>query len=92
MFILYIMNAMGSKCSNFWFNAKRFELPNSSGSVDNLEQVFDGAIPNIAETLRLAGDEHRRWTMAGARGLSHLTAPLKLLVDLQGRFLLSLSA
>jgi len=54
--------------------------------------VFDGAIPNIAETLRLAGDEHRRWTMAGAHGISHLTAPLKLLVDLQGRFLLSLSA
>jgi hypothetical protein len=37
--------------------------------------VFDRAIPNIAETFKLAGDERRRWTMAGARGLSHLTAP-----------------
>jgi hypothetical protein len=37
--------------------------------------VFDGAIPNIAETLKLAGDEHRRGTMAGAHGLSDLTAP-----------------
>ena len=37
--------------------------------------VFDGANPNIAETLKLARDERRRWTMAGAHGLSHLTAP-----------------
>ena len=40
--------------------------------------VFDGAIPNIAETLKLVGDERRRWTLAGARGLSHLTAPAQV--------------
>jgi hypothetical protein len=40
--------------------------------------VFDGAIPNIAETLKLAGDERRRWTLAGVRGLSHLTAPAQV--------------
>ena len=34
-----------------------------------------GEQSDIAETLKLAGDERRRWTMAGARGLSHLTAP-----------------
>jgi hypothetical protein len=32
--------------------------------------IFDGANPNIAETLKLAGDERRRWTMAGARAPS----------------------
>jgi len=40
--------------------------------------VFDGAISNIAETLKLVGDERRRWTLAGAHGLSHLTAPAQV--------------
>ena len=38
--------------------------------------VFDGVNPNMAEALILAGEERRHWTMAGARGLSYLTAPL----------------
>ena len=36
--------------------------------------VFDGAAPNLAGALIAAGEEHRLWSMAGARGLSFLTA------------------
>jgi hypothetical protein len=36
--------------------------------------VFDGAAPNLAAALILAGEERRLWSMAGARGLSFLTA------------------
>ena len=32
--------------------------------------IFDGANPNIAETLKLASDERQQWTMAGAHGPS----------------------
>jgi hypothetical protein len=38
--------------------------------------VFDGATPNLAGALVLAGEERHRWSMAGARGLSSLTALL----------------
>jgi hypothetical protein len=37
--------------------------------------VFDGAAPNMAESLILFGNERRMWMMAGARGLSHLMPP-----------------
>ena len=35
---------------------------------------FDGAAPNIAGALIAAGEECHLWSMAGARGLSFLTA------------------
>jgi hypothetical protein len=38
--------------------------------------VFDEATPNLAGALVLAGEERRRWSMAGARGLSFLNALL----------------
>jgi hypothetical protein len=38
--------------------------------------VFDGVTPSVARALVAAGEEHRLWCMAGARGLSFLTAPL----------------
>jgi hypothetical protein len=38
--------------------------------------VFDGAAPNLAGALIAAGEERRLWSMAGARGLSFLTALL----------------
>ncbi|GJN12750.1 hypothetical protein PR202_ga31057 [Eleusine coracana subsp. coracana] len=38
--------------------------------------VFDGAAPSLAGLLVATGEERRLWTMAGARGLSLLTAPL----------------
>ena len=38
--------------------------------------MFDGAAPNLAGTLMTFGEERRLWVMAGARGLSLLTAPL----------------
>jgi hypothetical protein len=38
--------------------------------------VFDGASPSMVEILILAGEERRQWMIAGARGLSHLVAPL----------------
>ena len=37
--------------------------------------MFDGAAPNLAGTLMTFGEERRLWVMAGARGLSLLTAP-----------------
>jgi hypothetical protein len=37
--------------------------------------VFEGASPNMVESLILLGEERRLWMLAGARGLSHLTAP-----------------
>uniref|UniRef100_A0A0A9CGX0 Reverse transcriptase zinc-binding domain-containing protein n=1 Tax=Arundo donax TaxID=35708 RepID=A0A0A9CGX0_ARUDO len=37
--------------------------------------VFDGAAPSIAGALVIAEEEQRLWSMAGARGLSLLTAP-----------------
>ena len=38
--------------------------------------VFDGAAPSLAGALILADEERRLWSMAGARGLSFLTALL----------------
>jgi hypothetical protein len=38
--------------------------------------VFDGAAPNLAKALILAGEERHLWSMAGARGLSFLAALL----------------
>jgi hypothetical protein len=38
--------------------------------------VFDGSVPSVAGALILAGEEHRLWTSAGARGLSLLSVPL----------------
>ena len=38
--------------------------------------VFDGITPNLGRALSLAGEERRLWSVAGAKGLSSLTAPL----------------
>jgi hypothetical protein len=38
--------------------------------------VFEGASPNMVESLILLGEERRFWMLAGARGLSHLMPPL----------------
>jgi hypothetical protein len=38
--------------------------------------VFNGATPNLAGVLIITGEERRLWSMAGARGLSFLTALL----------------
>ena len=37
---------------------------------------FYGAAPSVAGALVVAGEERRLWTMAGARGLSLLSAHL----------------
>jgi hypothetical protein len=37
--------------------------------------VSDGAAPDIARTLIDAGEERKLWSLAGARGISLLTAP-----------------
>lgn len=37
--------------------------------------LFDGAAPSMARALDTAGDERRLWEIAGARGLTSLTAP-----------------
>jgi hypothetical protein len=37
--------------------------------------VFDGAAPDIARALTNAGEERKLWSLAGARGISLLTAP-----------------
>ena len=37
--------------------------------------VFDGAAPDIARALIIAGEERKLWSMAGARAISLLTAP-----------------
>jgi hypothetical protein len=39
--------------------------------------VFDGATLNIARALIIAGEERKLWLMAGARGISLLTAPVQ---------------
>jgi hypothetical protein len=38
--------------------------------------IFDGATPNPAGPLVIAGKERHVWSMAGARGFSFLTALL----------------
>jgi hypothetical protein len=38
--------------------------------------VFEGVSPNMVESLILLGEECRLWMLVGARGLSHLMAPL----------------
>jgi hypothetical protein len=38
--------------------------------------VFDGVAPCLAATLTQAGEERCMWELAGARGISSLTAPL----------------
>jgi hypothetical protein len=41
--------------------------------------VFDGATLNIVRALIIAGEERKLWSMAGARGISLLTAPFRKL-------------
>jgi len=36
--------------------------------------VFNGAAPNVHMVLALAGDEAHCWSLAGAKGISLLTA------------------
>ena len=36
--------------------------------------ILDGEAPNIAGALAVAEDEGKAWSLAGARGLSHLDA------------------
>jgi hypothetical protein len=38
--------------------------------------VFEGANPNMVDTLILFSEERRLWMLVGVRGLSHLTPPL----------------
>ena len=38
--------------------------------------VFYGIVPSLGGALTLAGEERRLWSLAGAKGLSSLTAPL----------------
>jgi hypothetical protein len=40
--------------------------------------VFEGANPNIGGSLILLGEECHLWMLAGARGLSHVMAPLQM--------------
>ena len=50
--------------------------PPSPSKHAGVSCVFDGAAPNLAEALILAGEERLLWSMAGARGLSFLTGLL----------------
>jgi len=38
--------------------------------------IFYGITPNLGGALTLAGEERQLWNLAGAKGLSSLTAPL----------------
>jgi hypothetical protein len=38
--------------------------------------VFYHLTPSLTLLLRLANDEGRKWEIAGAKGISHLVAPL----------------
>jgi hypothetical protein len=38
--------------------------------------VFDNWIPNVSLAIRMALEERWMWEMAGAEGLSYLSAPL----------------
>lgn len=38
--------------------------------------VFYDIIPSLGGALTLSGEERRLWSLAGAKGLSSLTAPL----------------
>jgi hypothetical protein len=38
--------------------------------------VFDGGNPSASLSLRTADEERRKWEISGAKGLSHLAAPL----------------
>jgi hypothetical protein len=38
--------------------------------------VFDNWIPNVSLAIRMALEERWMWEMAGAKGLSYLSAPL----------------
>jgi hypothetical protein len=38
--------------------------------------VFDNWIPNVTLAIRMAMEERWMWEMAGAKGLSYLSAPL----------------
>jgi hypothetical protein len=37
--------------------------------------VFEGVTPDMARALTLVSEERKLWSMAGARGISFLTAP-----------------
>jgi hypothetical protein len=37
--------------------------------------AFDGAVPDMARALTLSSEERNLWSMAGAQGISFLTAP-----------------
>jgi hypothetical protein len=50
--------------------------------------VFDNWIPNVTLAIRMAMEERWMWEMAGAKGLSYLSAPF-LRFSLGGRFFFS---
>jgi hypothetical protein len=37
--------------------------------------VFEGEAPSMTRALMLAAEDHKIWSLAGARGLNLLTAP-----------------
>jgi hypothetical protein len=40
--------------------------------------LFDGTAPSLADALTQTSEERRLWELAGARGISCLTAPLSV--------------
>jgi hypothetical protein len=58
---------------------KPLEFPYRIGGMDNLNDknkcIFEGANPNMVESLTLLGEEHHLWMLARAQALSHLMAP-----------------
>ncbi|GJN40291.1 hypothetical protein PR202_gb29489 [Eleusine coracana subsp. coracana] len=58
-------------------NKKRTKLAHFYGSMDSVatphDCVFNGASPNLAAALIMAGEETRFWNMAGVKGLSLVT-------------------
>uniref|UniRef100_A0A0A8ZUQ5 Uncharacterized protein n=1 Tax=Arundo donax TaxID=35708 RepID=A0A0A8ZUQ5_ARUDO len=62
--------------ANIFFSTALLPHMHSLNDTHSNRCVFDGATPSLAGALVLTGEERRLWEMAGARGLSLLTATL----------------
>jgi hypothetical protein len=47
-----------------------------SGENRRNKCVFGGCNPNVNMSFRAVDEERKKWEIAGAKGLSHLAAPL----------------
>jgi hypothetical protein len=83
--LIYKLSPRNQRVHAFWYGGKEQMIvlgeQQGEASIHSLFWelgigVFEGAAPGLAVALTQAGEERCMWELAGARGLSSLTASL----------------